>query len=203
MLQHLVFDFPKKGMAWFTLFWTKQFFLPADLVFFFFFNVYTLQGIGPLGIMFLSPGLPQGDFMVIFFIGFWDYTLFWSWGDFLFPFGLVFNWGVAAFQWCVSFSVVQRREPAAYKHISPLSQTSLPTTPSNPPIRAIAEHQAKLPVPYSRMPLAICFIHGSEHMSVPTSQLTPIPSPTHVHTTVSTSVSLFLPCKHVHLHHFI
>ena len=85
---------------------------------------------------------------------------------------------------------------------SPLSWTSLPSTPSNPPIKVIAEHQAKLPVPYSRMLLAICFIHGSLHMSVPTSQFIPIPSPPHVHTTISTSVSLFLPHKQVHLYHF-
>ena len=59
---------------------------------------------------------------------------------------------------------------------------------------------------YSRF-LLIYFIHISVCMSIPISQF--IPPPTHPHSPclVSirlffTSVSIFLPCKLVHLHHF-
>ena len=151
--------------------------------------------------MFISPGLPQGGFMVTFLHWvlrlylFLELQIFFSFWFFL------FSWGIAALQCWASFSVVQWRESAVGKHISPLSWTSIPTTPSNPPIKGIPEHQAKLPVPDSRIPLAICFIHDSVHMSIPISQFIPIPSPAHVHT-VSTSVSLSLPCKQVHLYQF-
>ena len=59
---------------------------------------------------------------------------------------------------------------------------------------------------YSRFLLIIYFIHISEYMSIPISQFIP-PPPLHFPPLVSirlfsTSVSLFLPCKLVHMHHF-
>ena len=61
---------------------------------------------------------------------------------------------------------------------------------------------------YSRFLLVIHFIHISVYMSIPISQfITPPPLPRHFPPLVSirlfsTSVSLFLPCKPVHLCHF-
>ena len=62
---------------------------------------------------------------------------------------------------------------------------------------------------YGRFLLVIYFIHFSDYMSIPISQfITPPPPPLgHVAPLVSiylssTSVSLFLPCKPVHLYHF-
>ena len=60
---------------------------------------------------------------------------------------------------------------------------------------------------YSRFLLVIYFIHISVYMSIPISQfIPPPPSPCHFPPLVSmslfsTSVSLFLPCKPVHLYH--
>ena len=78
-----------------------------------------------------------------------------------------------------------------------------PPIPPIPPTQVITEHQAELPVLYSRFPLAICFTHGSVSMSILISQfIPPTPSPTVSTCPFSMSVSLFLPCKQVHLHHF-
>ena len=61
---------------------------------------------------------------------------------------------------------------------------------------------------YSRFLLVIHFIHNSVYMSIPISQfIPPPPPPLHFPPLVSirlfsTSVSLFLPCKTVHLYHF-
>ena len=61
---------------------------------------------------------------------------------------------------------------------------------------------------YSRFLLVIHFIHISVYMSIPISQfITPPPLPHHFPPLVSirlfsTSGSLFLPCKPVHLYHF-
>ena len=61
---------------------------------------------------------------------------------------------------------------------------------------------------YSRFLLVIYFIHISVYMSIPISQfITPPPATRHFPPLVSihlfsTSVSLFLPCKLVHLYHF-
>ena len=60
---------------------------------------------------------------------------------------------------------------------------------------------------YSRFLLVIYFIHISVYMSIPISQFIPPPPPPPFSPLVSirlfsTSVSLFLPCKPVHLYHF-
>ena len=61
---------------------------------------------------------------------------------------------------------------------------------------------------YSRFLLVIYFIHISVYMSIPISQFIPPPPPHHHFPPLvsirlfSTSVSLFLPCKPVHLYHF-
>ena len=63
---------------------------------------------------------------------------------------------------------------------------------------------------YSRSLLLIYFVHISVYMSIPTSQFILPPLPPHHHhfpplvsiRLFSTSVSLFLPCKLVHLYHF-
>ena len=61
---------------------------------------------------------------------------------------------------------------------------------------------------YSRFLLVIYFIHISVYMLIPISQFIPPPAPPpHFPPLVSirlfsTSVSLFLPCKPVHLYHF-
>ena len=69
-------------------------------------------------------------------------------------------------------------ESAICTHISPLF-LSLPPSPSSPvpPVQVITEHQAKLPVPYSRVLLAVCLTHGSEYMSIPISQPPHSPAP--------------------------
>ena len=57
---------------------------------------------------------------------------------------------------------------------------------------------------YSRFLLVIYFIHISVYMSIPISLFIPHPrfSPLVPIRLFSTSVSLFLPCKLVHLYHF-
>ena len=61
---------------------------------------------------------------------------------------------------------------------------------------------------YSRYLLVIYFIHISVYMSIPISQFIPPPPPPCGFPPLvsiclfSTSVSLFLPCKPVHLYHF-
>ena len=40
-------------------------------------------------------------------------------------------------------------------------------------IYATTEHRGKLPVLYNRLPLAICFTHGSVYTSVPVSKIMP------------------------------
>ena len=60
---------------------------------------------------------------------------------------------------------------------------------------------------YSRFLLVIYFIHISVYMSIPISQFIHQPTEPHFPPVVSirlfsTSVSLFLPCKLVHLYHF-
>ena len=57
---------------------------------------------------------------------------------------------------------------------------------------------------YSRFLLVIPFIHISVYMSIPISQFIPVPRfPPLVYILLfSTSVSLFLPCKLVHLYHY-
>ena len=78
-----------------------------------------------------------------------------------------------------------------------------PSHPSIPPIQFITEHRAELPVLYSRFPLASCFTHGSVFMSNLISQYIPFsPSPAVSTCPFSTSTSLFLPYKQVHLYHF-
>ena len=63
-----------------------------------------------------------------------------------------------------------------------------------PPIQVITEHRAKLPVLYSRFPLANYFAHCKLHMSILLSQFIP-PSPRPMSTgPFATSESLFLPC---------
>ena len=63
---------------------------------------------------------------------------------------------------------------------------------------------------YSRFLLVISFIHISVHMSIPISQFIPPPPPPPCRfppllsiCLLSTSVSQFLPCKLVHLYHFL
>ena len=85
------------------------------------------------------------------------------------------------------------------------SCTLLLRQPPIPPSWVITEHQTELPVLYGRFPLAIYFTHGSVYMSIPISQFIPFPlppSPVSTHP-FSTSPSLFLPCKQVHLYHFL
>ena len=56
---------------------------------------------------------------------------------------------------------------------------------------------------HSRFSLVICFIHSCVYVSIPISQFTPPPLPPLVSISLrSTSVSLFLLCKQVHLCHF-
>ena len=79
-----------------------------------------------------------------------------------------------------------------------------PPSPHIPPIQVITEHQAELPVLYSRFPLTICFTHGSVYMSILISQfVTPSSSPLVSTCLFSMSSSLLLSCKYFHLYHFI
>ena len=59
---------------------------------------------------------------------------------------------------------------------------------------------------YSRFLSVIYLIHISVYLSIPISQLIPLPCPCFLPLVsiclFSTSVSLFLPCKPVHLYHF-
>ena len=86
--------------------------------------------------------------------------------------------------------------------IYPLPLGSHP--PPIPPPQVITEHRAELPGFYSGFPLAIYFTRDGVYIytSIPVSQFTP-PSliPVSLHQ-LSTSASLFLPCKQVHLQHF-
>ena len=70
------------------------------------------------------------------------------------------------------------------------------------PFRSPPEHCVEVPVPYS-FSLAMYFLHSSVYMSVPVSKFIPpsFPPLVPVHL-FSTSVSLFLLCRWVHLYHF-
>ena len=71
------------------------------------------------------------------------------------------------------------------------------------PIQITTEHQAEFPMLYSRFSLVTCFIHTSVYMSIPVSKFIPLsPSPFSVSTFVLYILSLFLPCKQIHLYHF-
>ena len=64
--------------------------------------------------------------------------------------------------------------------------------------------KVEFPVLYSRFSLVIYFIHVSVYMLIPNSQFIPPPFPHLVSIRLlSTSVSLFLPCKLVHLYHLV
>ena len=79
----------------------------------------------------------------------------------------------------------------------------LPPTQPHPTHLGHHRARAELPVLYSRFPLAIYFTHGSVYMSFLISQFVPpSPSPAVVTCRFSMSVSVFLPCKYVHLYHF-
>ena len=70
------------------------------------------------------------------------------------------------------------------------------------PFRSPPEHWVEVPVPY-RFSLVMYFLHSSVYMSVPVSKFIPPSFPTLVPVHLfSTSVSLFLLCKQVHLYHF-
>ena len=64
--------------------------------------------------------------------------------------------------------------------------------------------EVEFPVLYSRFSLVIYFIHITVYMSIPISLFIPPPRPPHLVSIrlFSASVSLFLPCKQVHLYHF-
>ena len=65
-------------------------------------------------------------------------------------------------------------------------------------LQVITEHQAELPVLYSRSSLVTCFTHGSVQMSMQLSQLVPTLC---AHKSIL-CVLLFLSCKQVHQYHF-
>ena len=70
-------------------------------------------------------------------------------------------------------------------------------------VSTVQQSEAEFPVLYSRFSLFIYFIHISVCMLVPISQfIPPCLSPLVSICLFFTSVSLFLPCKPVHLYHF-
>ena len=87
-----------------------------------------------------------------------------------------------------------------HKHISPLFQIALP-------LRS-PQSTEELPVLYSRFSLVIYSIHSSTHLclyvnpNLPIHPTTPLPLLVSIHF-FSTSVSLFLLCKSVHLFFFL
>ena len=117
-----------------------------------------------------------------------------------FSFFVLFYWSIVALQCYVSFCCTMKGSSYTYTYISP-SWTSLPPPPI-PLIQVITEHQAELPVLYSRFPLASYITHGSVYMSILISQFIPSPLLPMSTCLFSTSTSLFLPCKQVHLYHF-
>ena len=70
-------------------------------------------------------------------------------------------------------------------------------------LQVTTEYQTELPVLHSWFPLASYLVHGGVYMSVLISQFIPPPFPPSMSARLfSTSASLFLPCKQVHLCHF-
>ena len=86
-------------------------------------------------------------------------------------------------------SAVQQNESAPCIHIYLPFWTSLPLIPHPWPIQVTTEHQAELPALDSSFLLAICFTHGSVHMSV--SQFIPSPVPAHVHPSIFLCLPLY------------
>ena len=91
-------------------------------------------------------------------------------------------------------------QPQVYTH--PLHPEPLSLYPLSHSLRS-SQSKVELPLLYSNFPLAISFTHGNIYSSVLCSQFLPPSSfPTVSTSPCSTSVSLFLPCKYFHQHHF-
>ena len=112
------------------------------------------------------------------------------------------NWSIVL-QCCDSFCCTMKWISYMYTYIPPLWD---PHPHSLSEMASRLSQSIKLSsLCYSRFPLAFCFIHGPVCMSVLVSQsIPPSPSPTVLFSAcpVSTSMSLFLPCKQVYPHHF-
>ena len=102
----------------------------------------------------------------------------------------------------VLVSAVQQRA-ISYKYTHMPSLLSLPAILAIPPFQVISEHREELPGLHSRVPVAICLMPGSMCLSMLLSQFISPPFLTVPTRPCSRSVSLFLPCKQVHLDHFL
>ena len=79
-----------------------------------------------------------------------------------------FHWSIVDLQYCVSFSCIYSMVNQLY--IYPLFFLD------SFPIGVFTGYWVEFPVPYSRSLLVLCFIYGSEYMSIQISQFIP-PSP--------------------------
>ena len=108
-----------------------------------------------------------------------------------------FNWSIVTLQCCVSFYCSSKRIGRVYTHIPSFSS---PTTPSHPKRSSQSTGWGCLclqDVPTSHVVYTWQRVYVS-----PISQFIPPLLPPCAHILFPMSVSLFLPCKQVHLGHF-
>ena len=108
-----------------------------------------------------------------------------------------FNWSIVTLQCCVSFYCSSKRIGRVYTHIPSFSS---PTTPSHP--KRSSQSTGRGCLCLQNVPTSYVVYTWQRVYVSPISQFIPPLLPPCAHILFPMSVSLFLPCKQVHLGHF-
>ena len=110
---------------------------------------------------------------------------------FLFNF-FYFIWRLITLQYCIGFAIHQHVSTTGV-HVFPILKPLPPPSPYHPSGSSQCT-SPKHPVSCIEPGLAIRFLYDIIHVSMPFSQIIPLPSPTESKTQFYTSVSLLLSC---------